>query len=432
MPSKRHRNQDEDEEQQLAVMPRRRQPLRRCKKFRYHGNTRLLDLPDDIIREILEFGKPKDEQEGWIWLCKMRRVCNIFHELVKALPPTVLDVTKVFALLPSGSCHAPFLRSILDNPWMRAKLTHFLVTDSSCACAQCHRNVTDNQEVLHSIRSLLETQEALDNLELLDVRLLRDNKVFTVEPNDALLRSFANLSTLKKLHLAGVGSTGVATPEMFERLMATLCNPLECFSLINAPWIKDCHVEQCLQRYGGRLTELQLCPNHQFGTLLVSERMLRAVANYCPRLETLCLDGASFTSDDLEAFLRMRGPSLQQLDLTECSFLDTRAIDAIVNYAPNLRKVSLKDNDWLTNDLFDRLVRGRVSYRRDQPTRIGLPLKEIDVRNTSVSGQALLRLIDHIVSARSSGITVYGSGWIFHGLCHPEDNTVTVCIPRAL
>ena len=175
MSSKRRRNQVEDQEQLAVTPPRRRQPLRRCKKFRYNGNMKLLDLPEDMIRVILEFSKPTEEQEGWIWLCKMGRVCRLFHEIVKALPPTVLDVIKAFNLLPSQECHALFLRSILNNEWMRAKLTEFAVTDASCACGQCHRKVVNNNEVFHAIRSLLEKEGALPNLEILSVELCQED-----------------------------------------------------------------------------------------------------------------------------------------------------------------------------------------------------------------------------------------------------------------
>ena len=143
--------------------------------------------------------------------------------------------------------------------------------------------------------------------------------------------------------------------------------------------------------------------------------MLRAIPTYCPHLRYLHLHGGRFSNDDLEAFLRACPNSLHRLGLTDCPNLDSiRAIDTIADYAPEVRKLHLSYNDWLTSNLLERLVRGQISHWRRRPAdehaASGIPLKEIYVGNTSVMKEDAVQVIRRLSPARE-GIAIYGDDW---------------------
>jgi hypothetical protein len=105
----------------------RRQPPRRCKRIHLDDQKRLLDLPEDMIRVILQFSLSQEEQGRWLlWQSRVGAVVVSFASFFQG--ERTYD-SEALRILPP-SLQVPFLTSFLNTRWKEYQVNALAFTGS--------------------------------------------------------------------------------------------------------------------------------------------------------------------------------------------------------------------------------------------------------------------------------------------------------------
>ena len=355
-------------------------PRRYSKMVKYcshENNRRLVDLPEDLLREILRISLPrqdKKKQDYWLWLLQVGGVCKVFHEITKDFTPDELNVKAALQYLPSSAHWTPFLRSFLQAPWKGSKLKELRIPEMNDFQGEYE---TDQIPVL---RQLLTEPSILSNLEIIEVShdTFFSSSVPLVDPT-VLLCISQNFQNLRSLHVDVQWPCGTEMTVHEMSLMASNLRSLEYFGLIHAYWMKDDHVESFVSAQPNlRTLRLEMC-------VMLTDSTLASLARTCRNLESLDLSFTEITDRGMETFLLACGSRLTALNISGCSFLTWRIVEMLIQYSPNMQTFDAHDCGWWTDsDIIDRLAYGEPYH---------WPLTKIDIGHVPISDKGISILL---------------------------------------
>ena len=380
------------------------------KRFTAAMRTHLLDLSNDVLCSVLDFGMrvdPRTERHvgesdngseipgekpwpvSWLWFAQLALVCRRFKDLAIVdeldLKAQVWEYDHEFRdeLNPEiqvSRC-SRFLAQERVRKYARGLMSEPVVPRLLDALRTTRRLGRDVQRVIipealfwlseplmGRLVALLTSTNALPRLHTLVVCSmsavhLKEQRIFDAASLDRLSRLRPKLSTLR-LHGCLVEEEH-SDARVLSHALSRL-RSLDQLALGDVDWLSDAHLVGWLRSATQPLTlssfTLAFCGQGQDGTSLshepdhrITDATLRALGSCAPRLRELVLVAEQgVTNAGIEAVVR--GAALEQLDVSMCRGLNARCMRVLGRHAPCLHTFRAEYAHWLDDEALMELI----------------------------------------------------------------------------
>lgn len=347
-------------------------------------------LPDDIVKQILSFSSPKARRYQWEWIDRMSLVSRQFKQVARSLAPSKMKLIEFYNYQSSYTKHPPcdlrsaILTALVTSEWKRLYLREFHISYDSILELELSglgRSNSDNTvpEILAGLKCLLSTPNALPKLTWLDVHTM-DNWNYNLIDSEVFQALPFAVPMVTKLCLVGCfaeDSNDAITPLQLERFARSFLLPLESLSLGCLYWMSDEHMAMLLPVIGGQLTRLELfhCStivNDEYGSdiqILLSDTTMKAISQFCQRLETFAVVDSYITPDGVQQVLGTNN-EIRSLDLSVNPCLNQDVALVIASHAPFLESLRIYDHPWFTDQAIKTIVDSRLGVPEKQEKRL--------------------------------------------------------------
>jgi hypothetical protein len=338
---------------------RRRYLSRSCKTFRYQGNTKLLDLPEAMIREILEYTVPEHGRfyEPWLWVSQLGNLCAVFYKVVKEIAlsrpsdavrdpglglPTKMRVDPALAdIFFNRPMIRPFsfMESFIAAPWKASRLEELSFSYVSKLLPS-----SKNPGLFPNVTKLSLCDE-VNKPTLLVIPVL-----------------FPSLDSLILDECGCFEDESSITPQDLSILGRSFSRPLASIVISGVEWLNSEHLDAFLPYHRQRLSKFHLEKMHPFQDAHVrfSDQTMTLLESFheLRELDLSTIDNA-VSREVTESFLQVRGRSLVKLGLPFCPDLGSRVIDILIQHVPNLDYLRFNGmTAFISTEDLERLITG--------------------------------------------------------------------------
>ena len=422
-----------------AAPMRRLQPSRACKRDPdtppppSRPTISLLDLPTDILEDILQLSAPRVYGARWLWLSRIAGTCRVFRAFAQDPEniPWKFDLLWSFeddewdqgdedanSRVPE-SRRVQLLHSFMDAKWKGAALTSLEVDNFACLCTG---NDAD-PDILKALRQLLTTPGALPNVDRLKIDVHCDwacSENFHLVDGPFLTAMAKAMPKIQDLELNGCFGTNAkpVKPATLKRFVRSLDQPLDSLTLGTCEWLRDEHLQALLPNTDLMSLSLYQCVQYEDDSsdddvwgwqparkTCLTDKGLEVIGRCCDRLHDLTLTYLDITTRGVECALRGPGESLNYLNLSVCHRIDASVFAVIGEHACNLWSFRADNCRWYNDAGLLLLVTSQAARppRFDEASNPGIPAADfrsmqerldpqrcnVSLRTTSLMGTSI-------------------------------------------